>query len=388
MFFLLFTFFSWSDVHAAPLCQYTFDLWCADTGLTYGHPEELICKTTVTFLLDEIKGLDHSKHNVTINGNDDKYMRFKRDWDWDGQGDQLEKNEDVKPSDLENSCPVLYFVNTPASWGYTSVIVKKELAGTLPTNRSYSEIQRVVGRDASIELCSSTNYAKLYGEMSSKTSSLEAKLEDLKIESTSANPNNEKIMNQSNQAETDIDVIEGNLNAVRDTYSSCLENNPWSTSFGEGGTFEAKIQNLKKELDEILKNVNSNDNISEEAKKAVNDLVDRFNEVYREYNDGIGAGELPIDCGLLDPELVSTIQQIFDIVRLIVPIILVLFGSMDFGKAVIANDPDALKKAASSFLKRAVAAVIIFFLPTIIRYLLTLPGLDGLVSDDPLCQIR
>lgn len=66
----------------------------------------------------------------------------------------------------------------------------------------------------------------------------------------------------------------------------------------------------------------------------------------------------------------SFLQRIFDMVKLIAPILVILFGSLDFGKAVISSDQEELKKAQSRFIKRCIAAVALFFLPTIINLLL------------------
>lgn len=63
----------------------------------------------------------------------------------------------------------------------------------------------------------------------------------------------------------------------------------------------------------------------------------------------------------------SLINTIMTYVKIIVPILLIVFGCLDFGKAVIASDQEALKKAQSAFVKRVIAAVLIFFLPMLIN---------------------
>ena len=45
---------------------------------------------------------------------------------------------------------------------------------------------------------------------------------------------------------------------------------------------------------------------------------------------------------------------------------------VDFGKAVLAQDEQNMKKAQSTFMKRLIIGVIIFFVPTIINLLLHL----------------
>ena len=385
--FLFFSFFPWMNAHAIEYraCEYSFTLWCGDTFITPGDPSKEICTAKVKFMVGS--GAPLPTYDVyEIVPNADKKVTL--DFFWNFKAD-LEKDVPLTNQDFENGCPDVYFVNTPAWWGTTKVIVRKELAGTLPTDKKYSEIERSVGRDLSVDLCSDDNYNKSYKSVSDKFTSIETALDQLNTESLSENPDNDKIIKNNESVQSDIDVLESDLEDVQKTYSECLENEPWSSYFEpESGVVITKLRELRQRQDDINKNIQSNENISEEAKDSSEALQNKIDQMYRDYESGIGSGDLSVDCGLLDPELVNTIQQIFDMVRLIVPIILILFGSMDFGKAVIVNDQEALKKAASSFLKRAAAAVIIFFLPAIIRYLLTLPGLNELVSDDPLCQIR
>lgn len=61
--------------------------------------------------------------------------------------------------------------------------------------------------------------------------------------------------------------------------------------------------------------------------------------------------------------------------KIVIPIILIIWGMLDLGRAVVAAKDDEIKKATKSLAMRAVAAVAIFFLPTIIGIVL------GLVSN-------
>ena len=59
-------------------------------------------------------------------------------------------------------------------------------------------------------------------------------------------------------------------------------------------------------------------------------------------------------------------------VKIIIPLIIIVFGIIDFIKAVMSSDDNAIKKAATSLLKRAIAGVIIFFVPTIVTVVFNL----------------
>lgn len=58
------------------------------------------------------------------------------------------------------------------------------------------------------------------------------------------------------------------------------------------------------------------------------------------------------------PNLVSTI---ITIIKIVVPILLIIFGMLDLGKAVMASKEDEIKKGQQTFIKRIIAAVIVFF---------------------------
>lgn len=60
------------------------------------------------------------------------------------------------------------------------------------------------------------------------------------------------------------------------------------------------------------------------------------------------------------------------IIKVVVPILLVIMGTFELGKAVIANDDKAIKTAVNSLIKKAIAGVVIFFLPTIIAVVASL----------------
>lgn len=53
--------------------------------------------------------------------------------------------------------------------------------------------------------------------------------------------------------------------------------------------------------------------------------------------------------------------------RIIIPLLLIIFGMIDLGKAVVAAKDDEIKKSTSSLVKRAIAGIAIFFIPTLIR---------------------
>ena len=64
----------------------------------------------------------------------------------------------------------------------------------------------------------------------------------------------------------------------------------------------------------------------------------------------------------------TTLGWVFFILKIAVPVILIIFGSIDFAKAVLASKDDEIKKSIKTLVMRAIAGVIIFFIPTILNF--------------------
>ena len=71
------------------------------------------------------------------------------------------------------------------------------------------------------------------------------------------------------------------------------------------------------------------------------------------------------------------------IAKIIVPLLLIILGSIDFAKATISSDDKAPRDAVMALVRRVLIAVIIFFIPTILNFLLSLVyGATEAFSDD------
>lgn len=60
--------------------------------------------------------------------------------------------------------------------------------------------------------------------------------------------------------------------------------------------------------------------------------------------------------------IIGVLRKVLTILQIGIPIILLLFGTIDLGKAVMAGDEKEIKSATSTLIKRAVAAVAVFLL--------------------------
>ena len=71
----------------------------------------------------------------------------------------------------------------------------------------------------------------------------------------------------------------------------------------------------------------------------------------------------------------QVIGYIIYIAKIIIPLLLIILGSVDFAKAVISTSDKANSEAISALVRRIIIAVIIFLIPTILDFLLGL--IDG-----------
>ncbi len=70
-------------------------------------------------------------------------------------------------------------------------------------------------------------------------------------------------------------------------------------------------------------------------------------------------------------KLIGNILLIF---KIVIPVLIIIFGAIDFGKAVVASKPDEIKNAGKSLMLRALAGILVFFVPTIVGFIFTLVG--------------
>ena len=71
-----------------------------------------------------------------------------------------------------------------------------------------------------------------------------------------------------------------------------------------------------------------------------------------------------------DPDLLPLVKflhyGLLPIIQIGIPIILIVMGSVDLGKAVLSSDDKEIKGATTKLIKRAIAAVAVFFVGTLV----------------------
>lgn len=78
--------------------------------------------------------------------------------------------------------------------------------------------------------------------------------------------------------------------------------------------------------------------------------------------------------------LMSVVSTVVTIIQIGVPIVLIVLGMLDLFKAVISQKEEDIKKNQQLFLKRLLAAAIVFFIVFIVQLLVSL--VSGATGDD------
>lgn len=76
-----------------------------------------------------------------------------------------------------------------------------------------------------------------------------------------------------------------------------------------------------------------------------------------------------------DPNFIKPFKflgKIFTILKILIPIIIIVFGVIDLSRAVIASKDDEIKKSIRGLAMRALAGVVIFFIPTLVNLIFVL----------------
>lgn len=81
-------------------------------------------------------------------------------------------------------------------------------------------------------------------------------------------------------------------------------------------------------------------------------------------------------CGDLNipDQIVNIVSTIINLIKIAIPVILIIFGMLDLGKAVMAQKEDEIKQAQNLFVKRIIAAVIVFLVIAVVQLIMGLIG--------------
>ena len=98
-------------------------------------------------------------------------------------------------------------------------------------------------------------------------------------------------------------------------------------------------------------------------------LINLMNLLNVTCGSGDGAVDIPGD-------LANIIHVIYNAIRIGVPIILIVVGMIGMGKAIAQQKEDEIKKAQSTLIKQAIAAVVVFLMLSLVSLIV------GVVAPD------
>lgn len=106
---------------------------------------------------------------------------------------------------------------------------------------------------------------------------------------------------------------------------------------------------------------------------------------YSDYKNIIGgtdiiSTEVPFKCSD-----VKYLTGAWLIIRIIAPFLVILLGSLDFFKSMIANDEKEMKKSRGKFIKRLIAFVLLIFLPFLVQLIFSNMGTYG---SENICLVK
>jgi len=70
---------------------------------------------------------------------------------------------------------------------------------------------------------------------------------------------------------------------------------------------------------------------------------------------------------IIDRQLADIVATVITVIQVAVPVILIIFGMIDFAKAVMAQKEDDIKNGQKVFIKRLIAAALVFFVIIFVR---------------------
>lgn len=71
------------------------------------------------------------------------------------------------------------------------------------------------------------------------------------------------------------------------------------------------------------------------------------------------------------------VHNVISLVKILIPILLIILGMLDFGKAVVSNDEKTMNESKSKFIKRVIGAVAIFLVVAVTQFIFKVINLNS-----------
>lgn len=86
-----------------------------------------------------------------------------------------------------------------------------------------------------------------------------------------------------------------------------------------------------------------------------------------------------VDCsaGSEIVQVIAIVRLVMNVICIVVPIVMIVLGTIDLFKAVTASKDEEIKKKQQTLIKRIIAGILVFLVPTIVSLLMNLIGAGG-----------
>ena len=91
----------------------------------------------------------------------------------------------------------------------------------------------------------------------------------------------------------------------------------------------------------------------------------------------LAAASCKINDVTINGNIVNIFKFLLNLIKIGVPVLLVIWGSWDLGKAVMAQKDDEIKNAQKLFIKKLIVAVCVFLVPTFVGIALNVVSGDA-----------
>ncbi len=83
-----------------------------------------------------------------------------------------------------------------------------------------------------------------------------------------------------------------------------------------------------------------------------------------------------IDCGgvKIPGGVAGLVRTVIFIIQVVVPVLLILWGMLDFAKGIIGADEDKIKAGQKKFIQRLIAAIVVFLVVVVVQLVITAVG--------------
>jgi hypothetical protein len=117
--------------------------------------------------------------------------------------------------------------------------------------------------------------------------------------------------------------------------------------------------------------------MTQEEVDKVLENVEKIEKVASTNTGNSGIANEDKSCDAILGSFSVTVNNILKFIQYLGPVLVGVFTVIDFIKAALSGEQDDMKKASRNFSKRIIAAILLFFIPTIVNLIFELLGLTA-----------